>query len=145
MVIGRRIRTVLTVAQLVPVYLAAGLLKHVVPLPTLARWAWKSPSRPADRREQLRLVACVVQLNRTLGALDRDCLQRSLLLYRVLSGSGANPELCVGLSTAAPRGGLRGHAWVTVEGTAVLDEGAALAQHQQVACFGDGGRRIPSP
>ena len=137
-----RARTAATVARLLPLYFAAGVLKHVVPLPVLARWAWRKPVRSRDCREQLRLVACVVKISRTIGAADRDCLQRSLLLYRELSHLGAEPELCVDLAPLAAGAGVRGHSWVAIEGKAVLDERAGLDPAGPLVRFGHGGRRL---
>ena len=88
MLTGSPARTATTMARLLPAYVAAGALKHLLPLPVLVRWAWRPAARPRDRREQMRLVACIVKVSKTLGAADRDCLQRSLLLYRELSRSG---------------------------------------------------------
>jgi hypothetical protein len=137
------VRTVATIARLAPLYLAAAVLKHVVALPVLARWAWRSPAPQRDRSEELRLARCVVKLTRLAGTLDRNCLQRSLLLYREFSRAGASPVLCVGFRPAARGRSVDGHAWVTVDGQPVLDEHVLTEPHQAIVRFGDGGRRLP--
>ena len=82
--------------RIVPAYLLLGLLKHLVPLRSLAKWTWCEKTGPRDRVAERRLTANVLRLSKLLRIADRDCLQRSLLLYRLLSAVGADPELVVG-------------------------------------------------
>lgn len=128
--------------RLWPVYVAAGVLKHLLPLPMLARWAWRPAVQARDRRQEHRLVACVVKISKTSRAIDRDCFQRSLVLYRELSRSGAGPQLWVGFARSTAGASLNGHAWVIVDGAPLLDEGSALEDCERVVGFGDGGKRL---
>src|SRR5262245_48657412 len=114
-----RLATGLVLGRLLPAFLLLGLLKHLVPLRWLARWAWCVPSGPRDREAERRTIARVVRLSRLIGQLDRGCLQRSLLLYRVLSRAGADPALVVGFGRMDGR--TRGHAWVVVDGEALTE------------------------
>lgn len=100
-------------------YLAFGILKHLVPLPWLVRWAWHERAVTRDRDAEQRAVTDVLRLRNWLGT-DRDCLQSSLLLYRELSRLGANPTLELGFRRRADH--LEGHAWVTVDDRTVLRE-----------------------
>ena len=121
------------VGRLLPTYLVLGGLKHVVPVQTLARWAWRHPARVADHRAIDRAVARVWRTQSLLGLGDRDCLQRSLLLYRELSGLGADPRLMIGFRQSANR--VQGHAWV-VAYEEVVAEPAGTAEFVPTFSFG---------
>jgi Transglutaminase-like superfamily len=131
------------VGRLLPVYLALGALKHVAPVQTLARWAWRSPTRPNDPDAVRRAVARVWRTQGLVHLGDRDCLQRSLLLYRELSRLGADPTLVVGFRHAAQR--TQGHAWVTTRDVVAL-EPDAVHTYVPVFCFGPRGEleRMPA-
>ena len=108
---GRWCGNALAIGRLLPLYVALGALKRVVPVQTLARWAWRPPAGPADPEHVRRAVARVWRTQGLLNLGDRDCLQRSLLLYRELSRLGADPTLTIGFRQSAQH--LQGHAWVT--------------------------------
>jgi hypothetical protein len=134
----RRWRTAFTLTRLLPVYLAAGLLRHVVPLNRLARWAWRdSSARPAEATDPARLAAAVTRLGRIVPG-DRNCLRRSLVLYRELSARGADPRLVVGFRRGT--GGIEGHAWVTVADGVVGDDAVHVASFTPTCRFGRAGR-----
>jgi len=120
-----QIRTVLDGFRIVPAYLLLGVLKHLVPLRSLARWTWCETTGPRDRLAERRLTANVLRLSKLLQISDRNCLQRSLLLYRLLSAAGADPELVVGLHEQD--GKIMGHAWVLVEGKSLVGAVDGLA------------------
>jgi hypothetical protein len=132
-----RLRHSLVVGRLLPPYMLLGVLKHFVPLRWLAWWAWCPPSGPRDAKAELRLTASVLRVSQLAGLRDRDCLQRSLLLYRVLSRAGADPTLVVGFIRR--NGRILGHAWVTVDGRAVIDSEPNLIQFTPALAF----RRTP--
>jgi hypothetical protein len=94
-----------------------GGAKKVVPLTTLAAWA----SRPRRRRQTppALVIGRVLRAGAIVGSPDRDCLQRSLLLYRELTRIGAAPTLAVGMRHTA--GKLAGHAWVLLDGEVVAE------------------------
>jgi hypothetical protein len=75
-----------------------------------------------------------VRLSKLLRISDRDCLQRSLLLYRLLSAAGADPELVVGLREYD--GKIIGHAWVLVDGKSPVEPESALLRFSPVLRFG---------
>ncbi len=130
------------VGRLLPLYLALGALKHVVPLQTLARWAWKPSGRAADADAIRQAIARVWRTQSLVGLGDRDCLQRSLLLYRELSRLGANPTLMVGFRRLAER--TQGHAWVTT-GDGAPAEPPELTQYVPAFCFGPQGALLRVP
>ena len=132
-----RVRTAATLARLLPIYIMFGVLKRVVSLERLVRWAWSPPLINPGRDQQARTVACIIRLDRLGSRIDRSCLQRSLLLYRELSRLGSLPTLFVGFRPDV--GALKGHAWVEVGGRAVVDEAASLEAFDRAIAFGPGG------
>jgi hypothetical protein len=136
-----RLKTGLIVGRLLPAYVLLGLLKHVVPLRWLARWAWCPPVGPRDREVERHLAASILRLSQLVGLPDRDCLQRSLLLYRMLSRAGAEPKLVVGLDRM--NGTMCGHAWVVVDGYTVTEKKADLLRFSPIFAFGVGGALLP--
>jgi Transglutaminase-like superfamily len=131
---SRQIRTVLDGFRIVPAYLLLGLLKHLVPLRWLAKWTWCEKAGPRDPVAERRLTANVLRLSKLLRIADRDCLQRSLLLYRLLSALGADPELVVGLREQD--GKIIGHAWVLVDGKSLVEPESDLVRFSPVLRFG---------
>ena len=122
-------------------YVAFGLLKRVVPLPRLARWAWRRPAGPRDPEADALQIRCAVRLRRLARGERGDCVQGSLALYRALSRAGAAPVLVVGFRTAP--GALRGHAWVILDGQVVAE--AAPTAFTPTLAFGDAGAAITPP
>jgi Transglutaminase-like superfamily len=137
-----RLKNGLLVVRLLPGYVLFGLLKHVVPLRWLVRWAWCPPHGPRDLEGERRLAARVCRLSRLTGLLDRDCLQRSLLLYRMLARAGANPTLVVGFRRMEGR--IFGHAWVIVDGECVIEPEADLCRFSVTLRFGSRGALLPT-
>jgi Transglutaminase-like superfamily len=131
---SRQIRTVLDGFRIVPAYVLLGLLKHLVPLPSLAKWTWCETTGPRDRLAERRLTANVLRVSKLLRIADRDCLQRSLLLYRLLSAAGADPELVVGIREQDDK--IIGHAWVLVDGKSLVEPESALLRFSPVLRFG---------
>lgn len=115
----RRIATASTIGRLAPAYAALGVLKHVMPLRRLAPRAWKQQQGPRDPEAERRVIGAVARLRSWFGA-DEDCLQASLLLYRELSGLGADPTLVLGFRRLNDH--IQGHAWVLVDGRIIPDE-----------------------
>ncbi len=119
-------------------YLLLGFFKHLAPLGWLARWMWCPPAGPRDLKSERRLIARVLKLSRLP---DCNCLQLSLLLYRSLSRAGANPTLVVGFRRM--NGLILGHAWVIVDGRAVIESGADL-EFLPMFAFGSRGALLPA-
>jgi hypothetical protein len=139
----RRLKTGLIMVRLLITYIALALLKHLVPLKWLVPQVWCAAVGPRDREAEWRLTSIVLRLSRLTGLPDRDCLQRSLLLYRVLSHMGAQPTLVVGFQRT--NGHLRGHAWVTVDGRSVVEPEAELVGFSPALRFGLRGELLPDP
>ena len=129
-----RLRTVLEGFHIVPAYVLLGLLKHLVPLRWLVKWTWCEKAGPRDRPAERRLTANVLRLSKLLRIADRDCLQRSLLLYRLLSAVGADPELVVGFREQD--GKIIGHAWVLVDDMSIVEPESDLVRFSPVLRFG---------
>jgi hypothetical protein len=129
------------VLALLPAYLAFAVLKHVVPLPALARLAWHAGVPAGDVERASRAVRAVTRLSRRIGVTDRDCLQRSLVLYRELSRAGQTPTLVLGFKQ--DNGRVRGHAWVEAgPPRSVLAED--VSSYVVAASFGPRGQLSPS-
>jgi Transglutaminase-like superfamily len=122
------------VSRLLPTYVLLSLLKHLVPLRWLAEWVWCSPAGPRNREAERRLIISVLRISRLVGLPDRDCLQRSLLLYRVLSRAGADPTLVVGF--APTNDGMLGHAWIMVDGRSIIECEHNLLRFSPALAFG---------
>ena len=136
-----RLRNGLLIGRLLPVYVLLGLAKHLVALRRLVRWVWCSPVGPRNRQAERRLAAGVARLSQLTGMRDRDCLQRSLLLYRVLSRAGAEPTLVVGFQRLDSQ--IIGHAWVVVDGQAVVEPDADIVRFSATLHFGAQGALLP--
>jgi hypothetical protein len=132
--VSNQIRTVLDGFRIVPAYVLLGLLKHRVPLRSLAKWTWCETTGPRDRLAERRLTANVLRLSKLLRIEDRDCLQRSLLLYRLLSAAGADPELVVGFREQD--GKIIGHAWVLVDDVSIIERQSCLVRFSPAFRFG---------
>jgi hypothetical protein len=76
----------------------------------------------------------VLRLSRLLRFADRDCPQRSLVLYRLLSAVGANPELVVGFREQDAK--IIGHAWVLVDDVNIIEPKSYLVRFSPVFRFG---------
>jgi transglutaminase superfamily protein len=131
---SNQIRTVLDGCRIVPAYVLLGLLKHLVPLRWLVKWTWCEAAGPRDRVAERRLAANVLRVTKLLRISDRDCLQRSLLLYRLLSAAGGDPELVVGVREQD--GKIIGHAWVLVDRMSILEPERDLVRFSAVLRFG---------
>lgn len=142
MIAARRARLVMRLVQMTPAFLAFGILRHVVPLRTLVQHASRPSTRlrnPADERLQ---ADAAVKLGHIFTPFDRNCLQRSLLLYRTLGKAGARPQLVVGFRRDSR--GLRGHAWVTVDGQPVVDTPSDVVGFVPTCTFAADGTMTPA-
>jgi hypothetical protein len=132
-----RIWTGWLIARFLPAYVAFTMLKHMVPLQRLVRLAWRFPAGRRDHEAERRLVASVLRLSQFVGLRDRDCLQRSLLVYRLLSRAGADPLLVIGFRRKDGR--LLGHTWVIVDDHAIFESEADLITFSPAISFGTQG------
>lgn len=140
MITRSRLRTAAVVCRLLPWFLAFGALKRFIALPTLVRWSWRRPTRNASRRDAAGIAAYVLRAGALAGIPDRDCLQRSLLLYRELSAAGLGPELAVGFERVD--GGVTGHAWVSVQGDVIGERGLDQTRFVPILRFGERGMLV---
>lgn len=111
-------------------------LKLALPMPRLARLMWlDGGGRPRRRQREMRALALVARVYRS-PAPDSggNCFERSFVVYRLLSGMGAEPRIAIGLQKQA--GEVRGHAWVEVDGQPIHDSPAFLERFDTVAVVG---------
>lgn len=93
------------------------LLRRFVSLPTLVSHIASPRPRPTavDVDEAVRVVKGVLH-----RLYRRDyCLPQSLVLCRILSRTGHQPRLMMGVRRSGP--GLDGHAWVVLDGQALAE------------------------
>jgi hypothetical protein len=123
--------------------LVFAVLKHVVSLQRLAKWAWREPgiNRPPVAPE--RIVERLLLARRLARWHSDDCLQSSLLAYRMLSDAGAGPILYVGFRD--DQQGTVGHAWVVVDGRVMIDTAPRATRYVPAMAFGRGGALITPP
>ena len=113
-------------------------LKRVVPMATLVRLARVAPRKHTTGLLQPRVEAYLARRGRFPFRPPANCLERSLGAYRLLCGSGAKPELVVGVKRSAERG-VEGHVWVTVGGRALAETSDHLASFTPVVTFDSDG------
>jgi hypothetical protein len=116
-------------------FLGLRVVKRIVPMPILVRWMHRRHRGPVKDARQV--TGCVVRAGFLVGAPARDCLERSLLLFRELSAAGWKPELVVGVRSEP--GGLDGHAWVLLQGSIIGEPELDPSEFTQVIRFGDRG------
>ncbi len=114
------------------------ILKRVVPIATLARVMWTTPTLATDERQRLERVAVLTQFVNTGGwvLVSTNCLERSLVLYRLLSEADANPTLVIGGKTVGAS--LAAHAWIELNGTAPWE--ADVDRYFRIVAFGPAGQ-----
>jgi len=111
------------------------LLKRVFPLPTLVRlMSGKGAGERSDANEQR-----IVRSARRVYRLRRpgSCLERSLLAYRYLSSTKAEPRLVIGVRRGD--GEVLAHAWVLVDGSPLYESSATLEPFSSVVEFAPDG------
>jgi hypothetical protein len=114
--------------------LALPLLKRVVPLQRLVRLAGGPADGPRDMGREQKVAELARVLYRSHGTFVGDnCLERSLVAYRYLARSNAEPELVVGMGKDG--GELLGHVWVTVDGSPLYDAPERLADFVPMVVF----------
>jgi hypothetical protein len=112
------------------------LAKRIVSIERLAKVMWRGRASERDRGREELAVRLASRLTRFSG---RNCLERSLILYRYLSDGGADPVLVLGIDDARQR---NGHAWVTLDGVPVIESAAALEKYEPIVAFGRSARRL---
>jgi Transglutaminase-like superfamily len=114
------------------------VLKYIMPLPRLIG-VMQHPrrARGARRLDREERVATLAERVFRVGRASEDCLELSLVLYRYLGETGADPRLVI----AIRKDGLApGHAWVSVDGVPVHDSPLLLEDFVSVVSFDSGGR-----
>jgi hypothetical protein len=137
-----RTQTAADFARLAPIFLALRLAKRLVPIERLARWSWRDSRSPVrDQTAEQRVISSVVRLGALAGRPERDCIERSLLLYRELSRAGADPRLVVGFRSEG--GHVKGHAWVEADGVAIAETAPRNFGFERMWSFGPSGQPFP--
>jgi hypothetical protein len=117
------------------------VLKYLVPLPKLVRFASAAPRRAVRRLEhEHKVVALARWIYAPLLNPDRGCLQRSLLAYHFLGEANADPRLFVGVRK--DNGQFLAHAWVSVDGEPRGDSPEWVGGFTRMMAFDAHGRPV---
>jgi hypothetical protein len=122
---------------------ALRLLKHWLPLARLVRLVHR------DGRAQERSLASddqIVTLARWAsrivhGSRESNCLERGLVAYRFLGAANASPILVIGVAHAGDEG-VRGHAWVLVDGQPAGESLTSLGDFTVIVTFDASGKPL---
>jgi hypothetical protein len=120
---------------------ALPFLKRVLPLRRLVTLMWIDGERSRSREREAQIVRLGGFLTRLRPSRRSNCLERSLLSYRYLSGAGAAPTIVIAVNAADVR---MGHAWATLDGTPVYDDAKLLGDFLALAEFGAQGALLRS-
>jgi hypothetical protein len=145
---------VLLLVRMVSWALVLPVVKHLVPVHSLARMMHLAP-KPRRHQftnspfHQVRDVHRVATFARWAARLVRwrsggNCLERGLIAYRYLGALGANATLVVGLAPSAG-GGMIGHAWVLLDGRPSGESETAVQAYTPVFAFGADGLLLAAP
>jgi hypothetical protein len=117
------------------------ILKRLIPLSRLAKMMWSNEGAGVGFTErQLRMFHVTEMVSRGGRVLvSSNCLERSLVLYRLFSRAGANPRLVLG--TVVQQSAVCGHAWVEVDGEPVGEPDRA--RYTAVMTLGERGHMDP--
>ena len=117
------------------------VLKRILPLPTLVRLMSRTGSeeRSAEKEKQIVRSARRVYRLRRPGS----CLERSLLAYRYLSNTNAEPQLVIGVRRDDRD--VLAHAWVLVDGSPLYESSATLEPFVSVVEFAPDGHISSRP
>jgi hypothetical protein len=120
--------------------LALPILKRVLPLQTLARIMW-SHAKEQRKTSLEQKVATIVRWIYGFVIPKGACLDRSLILYRYLSGMRIDVRLVTGIKRTEEKG-WKGHAWVLVDGKPFEEAEPAVEDFKTLAIFGSDGKQI---
>jgi hypothetical protein len=114
------------------------VLKYIMPLPRLIAVMHPRHARGARRLDREERVAMLAERVFQVSRSSEDCLELSLVLYRYLGETGADPRLVIAIRKDGDLA--RGHAWVTVDGVPVHDSPLLLDDFVSVVTFDSDGR-----
>ncbi len=138
-------RDVLLAARVFGWALVLPLLKHLMPVPALARLMHRPDGgRTRDAVQEERIVTFARWGARLIRwKSGGNCLERGLIAYRYLGEAGASPTLVVGLGHG-DTGRLIGHAWVLLDGRPAGESAASISVYTPVFAFAPDGSMLPS-
>jgi hypothetical protein len=88
----------------------------------MAKWhrgVGNSASTTSDKLPRARRTADIVFAASRQGFIKGNCLSQSLVLWHLLRGAGASPDLRIGVRRSA--GHIEAHAWVEFQGVILND------------------------
>lgn len=114
------------------------VLKRVIPVATLARGMRRRPAPGADEARVVRLTSWIYGSRPLTGG--KNCLERSLVLYRYLSQANPEARLVVGIRNGEYA--MEGHAWVAVGNRSMGADTDERGAFEPVVSFGPEGRFV---
>jgi Transglutaminase-like superfamily len=117
------------------------VLKRVMPLRSLVRLMWTEGRVERSPNHEQAIAELSSKLTRLRPGLRGNCLERSLLAYRYLARSNADPRLVIAVKAAEEH--VVGHAWVRVDDRPLHESLAQVREFVPVAEFGAGGDLVP--
>jgi hypothetical protein len=96
---------------------------------------------PRQREADVEITASITRVVARLWRGSRSpCLERSILLHRQLGLAGSQPVLVLGLNDRR-----EGHAWVELDGRAILEPAPPRERYHELMRFDVSGRLIDGP
>ena len=118
------------------------LLKIFIPVKSLARFMWISSKTPVRNLEQEQKIATLVRwIYLFVLSNKKNCVERSLILYRFLSRINSDPILVTGLRHLED-GIWKGHAWILVDGKPFGEPETSVEDFRTLVIFGRNGAII---
>ena len=117
------------------------VLKRVLPLPTLVRVMSRTGSAECSDEKEKQIVRSARRIYRLRR--PGSCLERSLLAYRYLSNTHAEPQLVIGIRRDDRD--VLAHAWVLVDGSPLYESSATLEPFLSVVEFSPDGHISSRP
>lgn len=127
----------LLAARLAGWRVALPLLKRAVSLERLVRALAAPRARRRDPAREELIARIGARLWRSAPG---PCLERSLAIYRQLGLAGAAPQLAIGV--AKDQGAVVAHAWVLLDGRALLETEDPAGEYGVAVVFGERGTRV---
>lgn len=128
----------LLVAELLAWRLLLPVLKRTMSIGLLTRLMWSRPGK-ASADADARVRSVLERGGRAL--LSANCVERSLVLYRVFSRLGMSPVMLLGTRRSGDER-LDGHAWVEIGGRPFGESDAS--DYAALVMFGTGGAPLSS-
>lgn len=110
------------------------VLKRVMPLRSLVKLMWTEGRVERSPNHERAIAELSSKLTRLRPGHRGNCLERSLLAYRYLAHSNADPRLVIAVKAADEK--VVGHAWICIDDRPFHESLAQVRDFLPVAEFG---------